>query len=138
MASSTTAVPFASTQSMERALWYGDNALLTILASAEETGGQFSLVLAHGRQGSGPPPHTHANEDETFYVLEGEGTYYVGGATIKAVAGTCIFLPRGIAHWFTIDSDEAKVLNLITPGGFEDFFRELSVPAPALTLPPPL
>jgi quercetin dioxygenase-like cupin family protein len=137
MAPSTTLKPFASNQTLERSLSYVGGTLLTILATAEETGGQFALVRAYGRKGAGPPPHTHRYEDETFYVLEGEGTYYVGGEQIKAVPGTSIFLPRGIEHWFTIDSDEAKVLNLITPGGFEGYFTEMSEPAQALTLPPP-
>ncbi len=133
----TTVDAFTSKLSPERSVWYLGNTLVTILATAEKTGGQFGLVLAHGRKGAGPPPHTHQHENETFYILEGEGTYHVGDATIKAVPGMCFFLPRGIAHWFTIDSDEAKVLNLITPGGFEGYFKELSEPAPSLTLPPP-
>jgi quercetin dioxygenase-like cupin family protein len=137
MTTATTLPPFAATRTKERSLWYMGNTLLTILATAEETNGAFGLVLATGRKGSGPPPHTHANEEETFYILEGEGTYHVGNKTINARAGTCIFLPRGIEHSFTIDSDTATVLNLITPGGFERFFTELSVPAPSLTLPPP-
>jgi quercetin dioxygenase-like cupin family protein len=137
MTRSTILTPFASDRCMKRSLWYLGDTLLTILATAEETGGALGLVLASGRKGAGPPPHTHRNEDETFYLLKGEGTFYVGGEAIKAVPGTCVFLPRGIEHWFTIDSDEATVLNLITPGGFESFFKELSVPAQSLTLPPP-
>lgn len=137
MTRSTILTPFASTRSAERSLWYLGDALLTILATAEETGGALGLVLASGRRGAGPPPHTHRNEDETFYFLKGEGTFYVGDEAIKAVPGTCIFLPRGIEHWFTIDSDEATALNLITPGGFEGYFKEMSAPAQSLTLPPP-
>jgi hypothetical protein len=48
-----------------------------------------------------------------------------------------VFAPRGIAHSFTIDSDEVRILVLITPAGLEGFFQECSVPAPAMTLPPP-
>jgi hypothetical protein len=71
-------------------------------------------------------------------VLEGEMTVSVGDRTIKATPGTMVCLPRDVAHSFVIDSDQGRVLILLTPAGLEGWFKEFSVPAPAMTLPPPV
>ena len=47
-----------------------------------------------------------------------------------------IFLPRDVRHSFTIESEQSRMLILVTPAGLEGWFKEFSVPAPALTLPP--
>lgn len=60
----------------------------------------------------------------------------VGDRTMKAVPGTMVFLPRNVQHSFTIESEQVRMLILLTPAGFEGWFKELSVPAPAMTLPP--
>ena len=121
--------------SLDRSVWYNGN-LLTFLATAEDTQGRFALIEAVAKRGNVPPPHIHRREDETFYVLEGEMTFSVGGQTIKATPGTMVYLPRDVEHSFVIDSEYGRVLILITPGGFEGWFEELSVPATAVTLPP--
>jgi quercetin dioxygenase-like cupin family protein len=82
-------------------------------------------------------PHIHHREDETFYVLEGEITFSIGDRTIKATPGTMVFAPRDVVHSFTIDSEQVRILVMSTPAGVEDFFKECSVPAPSMTLPPP-
>lgn len=122
-------------QSLDRSIWY-NGSLMTFLATGEDTEGQFALIEAVTRKGNGPPPHIHHREDETFYVLEGEITVSVGDRTIRATPGTMVFLPRGIAHTFVVDSGQARVLVLVTPAGFEGWFKEFSVPAMAMTLPP--
>jgi len=94
------------------------------------------LIEAVGRKGNAPPPHIHRREDEIFYVLEGELAVSVGDRTMKAVPGTMVFLPRNVQHSFTIESEQMRMLILLTPAGFEGWFKELSVPAPAMTLPP--
>jgi quercetin dioxygenase-like cupin family protein len=121
-------------RSLDRSVWY-NGWLMTFLATGEETQGQFALIEAVGRRGNDPPPHIHRREEETFYVLEGEMTFSVGGQTIKATPGTMVCLPRDVAHSFVIDSEQLRVLNLYTPAGLEGWFKELSVPAPAMTLP---
>ena len=123
-------------QSLDRSIWY-NGSLMTFLATGEDTEAQFALIEAVTRKGNGPPPHIHHREDETFYVLEGEITVSVGDRTIKATPGMMVFLPRGIAHTFVVDSEQARVLVLVTPAGLEGWFKEFSVPAPAIALPPP-
>src|SRR6516225_2441195 len=122
-------------QSLDRSVWY-NGSLMTFLATGEDTHGQFALIEAVARRGSVPPPHIHHREDETFYVLEGEVEVSVGGRTIKGTAGTMFFLPRDVPHSFTIESEQSRMLILLTPAGLEGWFKEFSVPAPAMTLPP--
>ena len=121
--------------SLDRSVWYNGQ-LMTFLATAEDTQGKFALIEAVARRGNDPPPHIHHREEETFYVLEGEMTFSVGGQTIKATPGTMVCLPREVAHSFVIDSEQVRMLILLTPAGFEGWFKEFSVPAPAMTLPP--
>ena len=83
-----------------------------------------------------PPPHIHHREDEIFYVLEGEIVVSVGDRTIKGTAGTMVFLPRNVPHSFTIESEQGRMLILLTPAGLEGWFKQFSVSAPAMTLPP--
>jgi quercetin dioxygenase-like cupin family protein len=120
---------------LDRSVWYSGQ-LITFLAAAEDTQGRFALIEVVARRGSVPPPHIHHREEETFYVLEGEMTFSVGGQTIKATPGTVVYLPRDVAHSFVIDSEQVRALILLTPAGFERFFKEFSVPAPAMALPP--
>ena len=109
---------------------------MTFLATSEDTHGQFGLIEAVGRRGNDAPPHIHSREDEIFYVLEGEIDFSVSDRTIKCTPGTMIFLPRDVRHSFTIKSEQYRMLILVTPAGFEAWFREFGVPAPAMTLPP--
>ena len=122
-------------QSLDHSVWYS-GALMTFLATGKDTHGQFALIEAVGRRGSDAPPHIHHREDEIFYVLEGEVVFSVRDRIIKGTPGTMIFLPRDVRHSFTIESEQYRMLILVTPAGFEAWFREFSVPAQTLTLPP--
>src|SRR5215469_10753378 len=99
-------------RSLDRSVWY-NGSLMTFLATGEETHGQFALIEAVARRGNAPPPHTHHREEETFYVLEGEMTFSIGGQTIKATPGTMVCLPRDVAHSFVIDSEQLRMLILL-------------------------
>ena len=123
-------------QSLEQSVWYS-GWLLTFLATGEDTKGQFAMMEQVARKGNVPPRHIHHREDETFYVVEGEMTFSVGDRIIKATAGTMVFAPRDIAHSFTIDSEQVRILVMVSPAGAEGFFKACSVPAPSMTSPPP-
>ena len=122
-------------QSLDRSVWYS-GWLMTFLATAEDTQGQFALIEAVARRGNVPPPHIHHREEETFYVLEGEMAVSVGDRAIKAKPGTMVCLPRDVKHSFAIESEQLRMLILLTPAGMEGWFKEFSAPAPAMTLPP--
>jgi quercetin dioxygenase-like cupin family protein len=122
-------------QSLDRSVWYSGS-LMTFLATGEETQGKFALIEAVGRNGNDPPPHIHRREDEILYILEGEIAVSVGDRTIKGGPGTMIFLPRDVRHSFTTESEHGRMLILLSPAGLERWFKEFSVPASAMTLPP--
>lgn len=70
---------------------------------------------------------THHNEDEYSYVLEGEITAQIGDEIIQAPAGTLIIKPREVPHTFWNQGvDPARLLEIISPAGFEHYFDELA------------
>lgn len=93
----------------------------------EQTGGAFSAIEIVVPPGMGPPMHTHANDCEFFYVLEGEITFEHPGGTLKGRPGDFVFLPNGGHHAFRNDGDiDAKALIVISPGvEAHHFFQEL-------------
>jgi quercetin dioxygenase-like cupin family protein len=96
------------------------------LATAEETGGRYSMFEATVLPGGGPPPHIHRREDETFYVLEGEITFQIGDERRVARPGTFIYMPIGHQHAFKNDTDQpAKMLISFAPAGLEGMFFEV-------------
>jgi quercetin dioxygenase-like cupin family protein len=137
VAAAGVSAPQAASLGEQRAVWYS-GWLLTFLATGAETGGRFSLTEVIGRRNHSiaPPPHIHTREEECFYVVDGAITCYVGDEVIEVAAGGFITLPRGVPHRYELASDEARLLNLCAPAGFEGFYRALSEPALALTLPP--
>jgi quercetin dioxygenase-like cupin family protein len=110
----------------------------TIKASAQITGGAYGLVEASVPPGSGPPPHLHTREDEAFYVLDGQLEFTAGEQTVLAGAGDFVHLPRGNMHRFTNPGVfPARALILVSPSGFEGFFRTAGTPArPGEPAPP--
>lgn len=112
----------------------------TYLATGEDTGGAYSLFKALvPPKDPGPPPHLHRNEDEAFYVLEGEFSISLGGEEFRAKPGDFISLPRVIRHSFRSDSDVVgRMLVIVSPSGFEKFFDAVGEPVDDETvLPPP-
>lgn len=125
----------AAHQGQGRAYWFL-NALSIIKLSGEQTGGTFALIEELMPAGRGSPYHLHHREEETFYVLEGELTFYSGSEKIKGTAGSTIFLPRKIPHGFRADTP-SKILILTSPAGFDQFVAEGGEPALELVLPKP-
>lgn len=120
------------------ALWFNQD-LLIFKATSEATGGVFILFEEHSQRGKATPLHTHPDAGESFYVLEGEVLMEVDGHQQTASAGDFVAVPKGVPHAFTVTSETAIVLTLITPGApaFEAFFRDAGEPAPERKLPPP-
>jgi mannose-6-phosphate isomerase-like protein (cupin superfamily) len=96
--------------------------------SGAETGGAFSVVEHPLEAGIlGAPPHTHANEDETSFVIEGEIGVLIGDEEFRAGAGSYVLKPRGLPHAFwNPGSEPARILEIISPAGFERYFGELA------------
>ncbi|WNV85972.1 cupin domain-containing protein [Umezawaea sp. Da 62-37] len=112
----------------ERARWHLGG-LLTVKVAAADSDGAIAVVEERALRGYATPPHVHGREDETLYVIDGEVEYVVDGRAGVVTSGEGVFLPRGLAHHFRVASADAHFLVIITPGGFEEFFRQVSPPA---------
>lgn len=113
------------------------NTLCTVKATAESTGGSFSVVHHVAPGGFATPYHLHHNEDEAFYVLDGEYTFICDGKKHVLGRGGYIFLPRGIPHGVRVDgSVPATMLILASPGTeFVGMMEQMSEPATERILP---
>jgi quercetin dioxygenase-like cupin family protein len=116
--------------------YWSQGILWTILASAQQTGGSYSLMEELCPKDSGPPPHTH-EQDEVIYVIEGELTMIIGAQKRRATAGALAYIPARCVHSFRVDSREARLLNFYLPGGFERVITGYGVPATSQVIPPP-
>lgn len=105
-------------------------ALFHFLADGEQTNNLFSLIYVEVYKGAEPPAHTHKQEDESYYILEGAIRFWVGDKVLDAKAGDFVYLPKGVPHKFEVQSDYVKELMWITPSGFEKWFWDNSAPAP--------
>src|SRR5918998_1081798 len=90
-------------------------------------------VLAQGEgeavrfAGLGAPVHTHSREDEYSYVLEGAIGVQVGDEDFYLREGDLVLKPRGVPHAFWNPTNRpARILEMISPAGFENYFRELA------------
>jgi mannose-6-phosphate isomerase-like protein (cupin superfamily) len=98
------------------------------MAWSEETGGGFSLV-EHPipPRTLVAPVHRHSREDEYSFVLEGRMGALLGDDVIYADAGELAFKPRNQWHTFwNPDDAPCRILEIISPGGFERFFDEMA------------
>lgn len=136
-AQSATLRPYVRSVGSGNSFWYLGQ-LMSALAEGEDTGGRLTVYEILFPPDSGPPLHVHQREDEAFYVLEGGLSVRMGDEEFEAAVGSFVFQPRGIPHTFRSSSDGARVLLLVVPSGFEGYFRALSRPAEAMTLPPPV
>lgn len=120
----------------EEAVWLLGG-LYAYKATGHDTGGRYSVFEVRGPVAT--PLHSHAAEEEAFYVVSGDVTFVVGEDTVEATSGTFAFVPRGIKHGFRLQSPEARLLLLLTPGnaGHEGLFREMGEPAQRYEVPPP-
>jgi quercetin dioxygenase-like cupin family protein len=105
--------------------------ILTMKATADETGGAFLLFEDSMSRGKTTPLHIHASEDEALYVLEGEILVHIDGTDHPVGPRGLAVAPRGVPHAFLVTSERARVLTLQTPGSAETFYRGASEPASA-------
>ena len=100
-------------------------AVFLVKASTEMTAGGFAIIEEVDPLDT--PLHVHANEDELFYVIDGEHVFRVGEEEFPAGPGAVIFAPRHVPHAHRrIVPRTGRFLTMVSPPGFEEFFRELS------------
>jgi mannose-6-phosphate isomerase-like protein (cupin superfamily) len=101
---------------------------IVIKADSTDTGGLFALVEYTAPAGfPGPPPHRHRETVDMFWVLDGELTMRVEDETVQAEPGAFVMVAPGTVHTFSNPSGEpVRYLGIVSPGGFEQYFRELA------------
>jgi quercetin dioxygenase-like cupin family protein len=120
------------------AYWVLDS-LSTIKLNAEQTGGKFDLCETLAPPDTGPPPHTHAHNDEMFYILEGQFGLVFGEQSLVAKTGDAFYLPKNIPHTYkNIGNKPGRFLVWSVPSGFADFVKAMESPATDINSPPPV
>ncbi len=80
-----------------RSLWVLGDLLIHKIPS-RQTGRAYALFEVTTQPNGGPPPHVQHREDESFYVMEGEYEFLIGGQTLRVGAGSLIYVPKGTLH----------------------------------------
>lgn len=81
---------------------------------------RFTLGIVEIAPGRALDPHVHDDEDDSFYILEGEMTFVLGDETTTAPPGTFVLVPPGVEHCFRNEGDgPVRMLNVHAPAGFD-------------------
>jgi quercetin dioxygenase-like cupin family protein len=127
MATTTTPAPYRLGAGSGVADVWWKSGRISVKASGAETGGAFAQVESNDPHGTGTPLHVHHNEEETFYVVDGELSFVVDGDELRLSAGDYAIVPRGVPHAYVVRSERARMLVSFSPAGFEQAFVELGV-----------
>ena len=118
-------------------IWFSGT-LMTVKAGGEQTRNGFTLIEVTTPHSFVVPPHIHEDEEEGFYILEGQLRVTCGSDTSTLGPGDFVMLPRGVRTpappWVT---GGARLLQITAPPGFERFILDGGEPAPEPTVPPP-
>jgi quercetin dioxygenase-like cupin family protein len=105
--------------------YYITEAQITVKLTGADTGGAFSLMELSAPKGLRIAPHTHGREDEVFFVVSGSFRLTCDRITQNLEEGACAFLPRGLAHWFEVTSEDFRAVQIASPAGLEGMFADL-------------
>ena len=99
------------------------------LATGDATAGLFCLVDETAIRGESVPLHRHSEDVESFFVLEGEISFFLGDeACVRSGPSSFVHIPAGTVHGFRVESDKAHYLILTTPR-HGDFYRAITRPS---------
>jgi len=117
-----------------RSIWFLD-CLVRVPERGSAPDGRYAVHELTAPPGSQPPPHIHHNEDEGFYVLDGEITLYTPDGALTLGPGEMANGPQGVPHTFRAGPAGVRMLVIFAPAGFADFVEEIGVPAERDELP---
>ena len=118
-------------------IWF-EGAFMRVLVDTNDSGGVISMMEHWYPANWSPPLHVHHREDQVLHVLEGEIRARAGdGPDITLKAGESTFLSRDVPHTFLTGTSGAKILEINTPGGFEQFHVAAGEPALETRIPDP-
>jgi quercetin dioxygenase-like cupin family protein len=107
-------------------------------ASAKEVGPGFAVVETLLHPVAAAPEHVHDGTDEAIHVIEGRLVLEVGDQRFEARAGSFAFPPKGIPHrYLPQEPGPVRVLWMLTPAGFENYWREIGDAVVEGEPPPP-
>ena len=117
------------------------NNLATVKVTAGSTG-SMSAVEFLAPRGFGPPLHSHRDEDELVFVIDGEVAFRSGENETIASTGACAYLPHGIPHTFQVLSETARMLSITSSAStipeFDQMVSALGVAVDEPTIPDPM
>ncbi|MDQ1055074.1 MULTISPECIES: cupin domain-containing protein [Micrococcaceae] len=108
--------------------WFFGGGVHTWKATEEDTAGAFLLFEDEMSVNKVTPLHTHAESDETLYVLSGEILFNMDGTEHRLAAGGVAIAPRGVPHAFKVTQEGTRILCLQTPGVAQAFYDGASEP----------
>lgn len=95
--------------------------------SSKDTDGELTVLEYIGFEKIGPPLHIHFEQDEIFYVVEGEYLFQLDTERMTLKAGDTIFLPRAVPHTWLQLTDKGKLVYFLQPSGkMEEFFKKMN------------
>lgn len=112
-------------------LWFPYGPVLgrySMKVTGEQSDGRLFQVHVTDERGAASPLHIHHNGDESFYVIDGEMTFFIGDEKMDVGAGSFALMPKGVRHAFLVRSERAEFLITFAPAGLEGFFSEVGVP----------
>ena len=81
---------------------------------------RFNFAIIEIAAGRELEAHAHTEEDDAFYIVEGEMTFVLEGEDVKAPPGTFVLVPPGVEHGFRNDGEApVRMLNIHAPAGFD-------------------
>lgn len=114
--------PVLNTPGTGESIEFGNGSRAEIAVGGSDSGGEYAVVRYDVVAGDEPPLHTHSQEDEMVYVVEGEITAIVGDTQVDVGPGAFAALPRGVAHTIRVKDRSASLLLTVVPAGVERFF----------------
>lgn len=113
-----------------KSVWGPGGDRYEFLVTGAQSGGSVFAMQAYVPPGGGPPPHSHSNESESYYLEQGELEFLIDSEVVGAKAGDFIHIPKGAVHSFlNKGTGEATMLTVYAPAGIEGWFEEAFVSA---------
>jgi quercetin dioxygenase-like cupin family protein len=129
-AAATALAPSVQAKTEVSPVWFFGG-LTHIRATNQSSGGAICVMEQTCDPGVGSPYHVHHDEDEQFYLLDGQMRFVSGDQSWTGEAGTFVFLPRDIPHGFEVIGDRpAHFLLMTTPGRFSEFAERFATAEP--------
>jgi hypothetical protein len=117
-------------------MWFAGMKII-VRVRAAHSDGRLGAWESEEPHGSALPLHIHTREAEQVLLHDGAVTFQVGEHVHHLVAGDTLALPRDVPHAHVVTSQAARILTIAMPGGFEELFFDLGVPAALGTTAPP-